>query len=140
MTGSRALAAALAAWALLAAGGAAAQDAAPAAPAFEEFLTEGELRAAFTGADTGGCYPDREPVEERTAADGALYDLLQAGAPRVGDWWVEGREICYRYTGDHGHRPGTFCWNVTREGRELHFFSAPEGIYGGSTHCVDLVS
>lgn len=118
----------------------AAQTPIPQTPSFEEFLTEDELRQAFTGVDWGGCYADGEPVEERTAADGSLHDLLRTGAPRVGDWWVEGREICYRYDGSHGHPQGTFCWNVARQGAALHFFNAQDGGYGGSTQCADLVS
>ncbi len=102
-------------------------------------MTEDELVDAFTDRDLDGCYPNGDPVVERTAEDGSLYDLL-GGVRLVGDWWIENQDICYRYTGDYGHPAGIYCWNVVDEGGELYFFTADDGDYGGSSECADLTS
>src|SRR5690606_20980810 len=106
----------------------------------ELFMDGAALTETFTDLDLFGCYPDGSPVDERTAADGSLYDLVQGGV-LVGDWWVQNDEICYRYTGEHNHPQGVFCWNVVRDsGGALYFFNAENGAYGGSSICQDLIS
>lgn len=128
--------------AVLAAGASQAQDEAPAEPpAGPEmlFLSDEELIEIFTGADLEGCYPDGRIWAERTAADGALYDLLRRNA-RVGEWWVEDRQICYLYTGEASEVEGTFCWNVVRQDGDYYFLLPGTGEVGGTTDCGDPIA
>ncbi|GEM_PF-3687065 len=108
----------------------------PPPPPDDALMTGEELRAAFEDRSYEGCYPDGSPWAERTGADGALFDLLRSGSPRVGVWWVQQNQICYFYDASGV----TACWNAARQDGEFYFFFPGTGVVGGTTDCGEPIA